>query len=291
MAGIRTNAAAAMLGVSTNTLRTWERRFGFPAPKRTAGGHRLYDLAELEALRSTLAEAGNVSSAIALARERGAGPATAARLRSAFARFDADETDRVLEESLATRSVERTVDELLLPAVEGLGTAPTAELGFAWRWATGWLAAQTRLAPPATRPEGVVIFEATAAGQADALHAQALELVLRRRGVRTVVLPFAIQPGRLARALSAVRPDAVVLTGRRASLDALGRLVFAARRTGGRRIAVLDFRGPVPGTGVSAVMRLDAHAVQAAEQLLGCLDARHEASRPGAAAPVALRAV
>ena len=231
MAGIRTNAAAAMLGVSTNTLRTWERRFGFPAPRRTAGGHRLYDLEELEALRSAFAEAGNVSSAIALARERGAGPATAARLRSAFARFDADEADRVLEESLATRSVERTVDELLLPAVEALagaaradptgaagaaptrgaradptgaagaaptrvaradptfaasaaptGDAPTAELGFAWRWATGWLAAQTRLAPPATRPEGVMVFEATAACDADALHAQALELALRRRG-------------------------------------------------------------------------------------------------------------
>jgi hypothetical protein len=139
------------------------------------------------------------------------------------------------------------VDELLLPAVEGLGAAPTAELGFAWRWATGWLAAQTRLAPPATRPEGVVIFEATAAGQADALHAQALELVLRRRGVRTVVLPFAIQPGRLARALSAVRPDAVVLTGRRASLDASAGWSSprGARAAGASRSSTS--RGPAPG--------------------------------------------
>jgi hypothetical protein len=290
MAGIRTNAAAAMLGVSTNTLRTWERRFGFPAPRRTAGGHRLYDLAELEALRSALAEAGNVSSAIALARERGAGPATVVRLRSAFTRFDADGADRVLEESLATRSVERTTGELLLPAVEALAApagAAGAELGFAWRWATGWLAAQTRLAPAATRPEGVVVFEATAACDVDALHAQALELALRRRGLRTLVLPFAIEPERLARALSAVRPDAVVLTGRRASLDALGRLVFAARRTGGDAVAVLDFRGALPETGASTVARLDARAAQAAEQLLACL----ESGRAPSAPPVALRAV
>jgi DNA-binding transcriptional MerR regulator len=288
MAGIRTNAAAAMLGVSTNTLRTWERRFGFPAPRRTAGGHRLYDLAELEALRSAFAEAGNASSAIALARQRGEGPATVARLCAAFARFDADEADRVLEESLATRSVERTVQELLLAAVDALGDAAGAELGFAWRWATGWLAAQARLAPPANRAEGVVVFEATAPCDPDALHAQALELALRRRGVRTLVLAFAVEPERLARALSAVRPDAVVLTGRRASLDALGRLVFAARRTGGDRVAVLDFRGALPETGASTVARLDPRASSAAEQLVARFEGRAVAP---AAAPVALRAV
>ena len=280
-----------MLGVSTNTLRTWERRFGYPAPQRTAGGHRLYELAELEALRGALAEAGNVSSAIALARERGVGPATAVRLRAAFARFDAEGADRVLDESLATRSVERTVDELLLPAVEALSDPAGAELGFAWRWATGWLAAQTRLAPPATRTEGVVVFEATAPCDPDALHAQALELALRRRGLRTLVLAFAVAPERLARALSAVRPDAVVLTGRRASLDALGRLVFAARRVGGDRVAVLDFRGALPETGASTVARLDGRAGGAAEQLLASLDGRHAAPAPPSAPPVALRAV
>ena len=150
MGVIRTNAAAAMLGVSTNTLRSWERRFGYPEPRRTAGGHRQYDVAQIEALRCAFEETGNVSSAVALARDRGEGPATGFRLRTAFARFDELEADRVLEESLAVRSVERTVDEVLLPGVEALdagGDADglSAELGFAWRWATGWLAAQTRV--------------------------------------------------------------------------------------------------------------------------------------------------
>ena len=38
MSGIRTNAAAELLGVSPNTLRCWERRFGYPdaAPRRRA---------------------------------------------------------------------------------------------------------------------------------------------------------------------------------------------------------------------------------------------------------------
>src|SRR3954447_25129122 len=191
MAVIRTNAAAAMLGVSPNTLRSWERRFGFPEPRRSAGGHRQYDLCEIEALRSAFEETHNVSSAVALARQRGAGPSSPSRLRSACARFDELEADRVLEESLAVRSIERTVDEVLLPAVEALaaerdGDAISPEYGFAWRWASGWLAAARRVAPAAVRDDAVMLFDASATCDLDALHAQALELALRRRGLRTL---------------------------------------------------------------------------------------------------------
>ena len=118
MNGIRTNAAAVMLGISPNTLRSWERRYGFPKPHRSAGGHRQYSLNEIEALRATMAETHNVSSAISLARERGAGPPTPARLAGAFRAFDEDAANRLLEESLGLRSVERTVEEVLIEAVQ-----------------------------------------------------------------------------------------------------------------------------------------------------------------------------
>jgi uncharacterized protein YjcR len=49
MSIVRTNAAAAMLGVSPNTLRSWERRFGYPKPRRTQGGHRQFELVQIEA--------------------------------------------------------------------------------------------------------------------------------------------------------------------------------------------------------------------------------------------------
>ena len=88
MSGIRTNAAAELLGVSPNTLRSWERRFGYPKPRRTSGGHRQYDLTELEALRRALLETHNISSAIEVARQRGEGPTSAARLVEAFDRYD-----------------------------------------------------------------------------------------------------------------------------------------------------------------------------------------------------------
>jgi DNA-binding transcriptional MerR regulator len=297
MSVIRTNAAAAMLGVSTNTLRSWERRFGFPGPRRTAGGHRQYDVGEIEALRSAFEETCNISSAIALARARGEGPASAARLRRALVRFDDAEADRVLEESLAVRSVERTVDELLLPVVDALagqgehsGEALPAELGFAWRWASGWLAGQARAALPATRPEAVVVFEATVPCDVDALHAGALELGLRRRGVRVLALTVALEPGRLVRALPALAPRAVVLTGRRAPIDALARLVFAAHRLGGGDVLVFDFRGALRGTAATTVERLGTRAISACETLVARLDGRG-AVGPAPPAAVPLRAV
>jgi DNA-binding transcriptional MerR regulator len=275
MGSIRTNAAAAMLGVSPNTLRSWERRFGFPEPRRTAGGHRQFELGEIESLRTAFEETHNISSAIAIARERGNGPASPARLRSAINRFDEAEADRVLEESLAVRSVERTVEEVLLPAVESLqddDEGTSAEYGFAWRWATTWLAAATRVAPAATRSESVVLFDASAACDLDSLHAQALELALRRRGLRTLTLAVTTDSARLTHALTAVEPAAVVLTGRTASLDALARLVYAARRHGAEGVTIFDYRGALPSTGATTVPRLGDTPLAARDRLLEVLD-------------------
>jgi MerR family transcriptional regulator, light-induced transcriptional regulator len=285
MSVVRTNAAAVMLGVSPNTLRSWERRFSFPTPRRTPGGHRQYDLTEVEALRQALEETHNISSAISVARERGEGPSTATRLKAAFQRFDEERADRLLEDSLAVRSVERTVEELLLPAVEALGDEepPGPEFPFAWRHATGWLSAAQRLAPPSTRGEGVLIFDASHAYDVDALHVQALELVLRRAGLRTLTLDVALDPSRLNRALRALEPVAVVLAGHSTTLDVLGRLVYAVRN-GGRAVEILDYRGALPDTGHSTVKRLGEKPLAARDMLVDCIAERDE-DEPGEAAP------
>jgi undecaprenyl pyrophosphate synthase len=60
----------------------------------------------------------------------------------------------------------------------------------------------------------------------------------------------------------------VVLTGHRASLDGLGRLVYAARRIGGDAVTVYDFRGALPTAGASTVPRLGDAALAACEQLI-----------------------
>ena len=259
-----------MLGVSPNTLRSWERRYGFPRPRRSPGGHRQYALGEVESLRVTLAETHNVSSAIALARQRGEGPSSGSRLAAAFAAFDEDKANGLLEESLALRSVERTVEEVLLQAA-ATHSDRTPEYEFGWRYATGWLSAVKRLSPPATRPSGVLVLDASSTLELDALYAQALELMLRRAGVRTLSLSTGITPNRLARALPALAPRAVVLAGRGISLDALGRLVYSVRSVA-HQTSIYDYRGAVPDTGASTVLRLGPNPMAARDLLLSRLE-------------------
>ncbi len=301
MSAIRTNAAAALLGVSPNTLRSWESRFGYPAPRRTEGGHRQFDLAEIETLRQAYAETQDIASAISVARERGEGPSTPTRLCAAFTEFSAEKADRLMEESMAVRSVERTIETVLLPAVEALageeeqqrhseqrrrhddqrhgeqrhhGEPASSwvsgmggpEYCFAWRYATGWLAAAQRVAPPSTRDEGVLVFDASRPMDIDGLYTQALELFVRRAGLRVLTLPVDLDSTRVGSALRALHPQAMVLAGRNSSLEAIGRLVYATRQSGGE-LQVLDYRGALPDTGASTVTRIGPSPGEAVRML------------------------
>jgi len=191
---------------------------------------------------------------------------------------------------MALRSVERTVETMLLPAVQALAggdgvqrhsdaLAGSPEYCFAWRYATGWLAAAQRVAPPSTREEGALIFDASRPLDADSLHTQALELFLRRAGLKVLALPVGLDSNRVGSALRALRPNAIVLAGRNAELDTIGRLVYAARKSAGE-IDVLDFRGALPDSGASTVTRIGPCASAAAEalrELLGASAARQRA--------------
>ena len=234
MPGIRTNAAAEVLGVSPNTLRSWERRYGFPVPKRTPGNHRNYELVELQTLRDALAETGNISSAIELARQRQAAPASDDSLFAAFESFDEDAADRAIEESLVLRPLERTVEELLLPAIDRLAADPDreAELEFAARWAMGWLHGARRLASRASRPAGVLLLDSSRGQEAEAVHAQALDLALRRAGFRVLMLSDELGEERMERALSALDPTAIVLCGPGADTPSAVKLVRKIREAG-----------------------------------------------------------
>jgi MerR family transcriptional regulator, light-induced transcriptional regulator len=297
MSVIRTNAAAALLGVSPNTLRSWEGRFGYPTPRRTEGGHRQFDLAEIEALRQAYSETQDIASAISVARERGEGPSTPVRLVSSFAAFSEEKADRLMEESMTVRSVERTVESVLLPAVQAMAPgdgedghndalAGSPEYCFAWRYATGWLAAAQRVAPPSTREEGVLIFDSSHSLDVDALHIQALELFVRRAGLRVLTLPVELDSTRVGNALRALRPNAVILGGRGSSLEAIGRVVYATR-LGAGELQVLDYRGALPDTGASTVVRIGPGPAEAVRMLRERLTAPN---RDGAIARSALPA-
>lgn len=234
MPGIRTNAAAEVLGVSPNTLRSWERRYGYPVPQRTPGNHRNYELIELQTLREALAETGNISSAIELARQRQEAPASDGSLLTAFESFDEDSADRAIEESLAVRPLERTVEELLLPAIDSLAAdrEREAELQFAARWAAGWLHGARRLASTASRPAGILLLDSSRGSEAEAVHAAALDLALRRAGFRVLVLSDELGEERMERALGALDPTAIVLCGPGADTPSAVQLVRRIRDAG-----------------------------------------------------------
>jgi DNA-binding transcriptional MerR regulator len=232
--GIRTHAAADVLGVSPNTLRSWERRYGYPQPRRTAGNHRQYELVELQTLRDALAETGNIGAAIELAQQRQAAPATRTSLLSALEGFDEEAAGRAMEESLAIRPLERTVEELLLPTLDSLAADPAraAEVEFASRWALGWLHGARRLATTASRPAGVLLLDSSLGQDAEAVHTQALDLSLRRAGFRVLLLSSDLGDERLDRAIGALEPTAIVLCGPRASAESAGRVLAKARELG-----------------------------------------------------------
>jgi DNA-binding transcriptional MerR regulator len=248
MPGIRTNAAAEVLGVSPNTLRSWERRYGYPEPKRTVGNHRNYELVELQTLRDALATTGNISSAIELARQRQEAPASGDSLRVALESFDEDAANRAVEESLAVRPLERTVEEMLLPAVDALAADPEreAELEFAARWATGWLHGARRLASAASRPAGILLLDSSRGSELEAVHAQALDLALRRAGFRVLMLSDELGEERMERALGALEPTAIVLCGPGADTPSAVQLV--------RKIRAAGFDAPLYGFRASGLI-------------------------------------
>ena len=213
MRTLKTSEAAALLNVSPNTLRAWERRFGYPKPQRSPGKHRLYTHGEVAALRDALQEGLSISSAISRARESLS--ADTSMLVGALQSFELERADAAMEAALALRSVERSVEEVLLPSLNELGDrhgSDSAPWAFAARWAADWLQRAQRLAPPPTRPAAVLIGDATRDDlDPDALALSALELFRARRRPRAS-LPVTGVAG-LTEVLSAFAPHAVVVAG------------------------------------------------------------------------------
>lgn len=69
MVDVSIRVVANRTGIAADTLRVWERRYGFPKPKRTPGGRRLYaedDVARLLLVRRALADGYRPNEVVAL---------------------------------------------------------------------------------------------------------------------------------------------------------------------------------------------------------------------------------
>ena len=252
MRTLKTSEAAALLNVSPNTLRAWERRFGYPRPQRSSGQHRLYIHGEVAALRDALQEGLSISSAVSRARE--ALTADTDSLVGALSSFELERADLAMEAALALRSLERSVEEVLLPSFDELATrsgVDSAPWAFAARWADGWLRRAQRLSPAPARNVAVLVGDATRDElDPDALAVRALELFLARAGARVLSLPVTGVAG-LGDVARGAPADVVIIAGAHVPDDDVARWAYQARSAAGP-LPVMLFRRPAPSGSVRA---------------------------------------
>jgi DNA-binding transcriptional MerR regulator/methylmalonyl-CoA mutase cobalamin-binding subunit len=207
--------ASIRSGVSVPLIRAWERRYGVVSPERTASGYRLYDddaiatLVRVRELTETGWSASEASRAL-LAGEVAISPVQAtlpepsldpsgnghrqdlvARFLEAATEIDIAATSAVLDEIFAQGTFESIVDDLLMPALVGMGEA----------WTEGRLdVAAEHAASAAVHRRLSALFEAAATngdplvvvglppGARHELGALAFSVAVRRRGVGVLYL-------------------------------------------------------------------------------------------------------
>ena len=241
---LKTSEAAQLLNVSPNTLRAWERRFGFPKPQRSPGKHRLFTHGEIAALRDALQEGLSISSAVSRAREGLASDANS--LVGALASYERDRADVAIEAALAMRSVERSVEEVVLPTLDEIHRrygGESAAWAFASHWAGDWLRRAVRLAPAPVRPLSIVVGDASRDElDPDSPYIRALELFCARAGIHVLSLSARGVAG-IGDAVAVHRPDAVVVAGSHLADDAIARWAYAIRLAAGAMPIAVFRRG------------------------------------------------
>ena len=134
-------ALARATGVPAETLRTWERRYGFPPAERTSTGHRRYTVATLERLRLVRAvvRLGHRASVALHASDlelqallnQPETPANAAgdptepqaleHWIELIRRFDGSALDRELRAALASLGAQRFLSQRIAPLLHEIG--------------------------------------------------------------------------------------------------------------------------------------------------------------------------
>jgi MerR family transcriptional regulator, light-induced transcriptional regulator len=230
-------ALSRATGVPADTLRTWERRYGFPKPDRTDTGHRRYSRATFERLqlvREAL-QLGHRAAAIlqadpAVLRElveqtraaqtSAAEPLANARLIDRWIelvrRFDGRGFERELRASLAALGVPSFLHSRAAPFIQTLGD----------RWADGLIGvrhehfASERLSefflrqwrPLSDACTGPAVVCATPAGERHALGLQMAAFTLALNNLRVVYLGADLPAHEIAEAVAQHSASAVVLS-------------------------------------------------------------------------------
>jgi DNA-binding transcriptional MerR regulator len=227
---LRIGELSRRVGVSPELLRAWERRYGLLRPARSGGGFRLYGSADEQRIRLMQEHLGRGVSAAEAARLALAGedPAPGAdsdpvasptrartRLAAALDKFDEVEAQAVVDDLLASFTLDTVLVEVVLPYLHELGE----------RWAAGEISvAQEHYASSLLRgrllglargwgqglgPRAVL---AGAPGEQHDLGLIAFGLALRGRGWRVTFLGSDTPLEEVASVAQALDPTLVVVT-------------------------------------------------------------------------------
>jgi DNA-binding transcriptional MerR regulator len=230
-------AVSSLLGIPVPTIRSWERRYGFPRPARTPGKHRRYSVEEIDQLRmmrDEITRGHAASEAVDIVRRYGTADRPRTELLDRFLqaamRLDPATLREVLTDGADEIGVEETMRDVALPAMREMGSrwkagvCDTAHEHLATEAVRVWLGRQTTMAPPPTRPSPLVL----ACGPKD-LHTIGLEsfgVVLARRGWSIRTLGPLTPVSSLVAAVRASEAHGAIVTSqrgvtRRAAIDAI----------------------------------------------------------------------
>jgi DNA-binding transcriptional MerR regulator/methylmalonyl-CoA mutase cobalamin-binding subunit len=223
---MRIATVSKLLGVPVPTIRSWERRYQFPAPPRTDGRHRRYGPAELEqlrALRDLVTNGHSTRDAVALVRnavEARPGDASPSEpvLHAALA-LDTTRLRAALDASTERLGVEDTIRRAILPAMREIGSrwkAGRCDIGrehLATESVRAWLSRQAFQAPPPFRPHPIVL----ACGPQDqhTIGLESFAVILARRGWPCRILGARTPTDALVSTVQATEAIGAVITAQR----------------------------------------------------------------------------
>jgi DNA-binding transcriptional MerR regulator len=223
--GVPIATVSRTLEIPIPTIRSWERRYGFPAPPRTSGRHRRYtqaDIDQLRALRDLITRGHSPKDAVArlVARPTVAGGRELVdAMIDATMRLDSDGVRATLDAAADRLGVEGSIRDVVFLALREIGTrwrvgaCDVEQEHLASETVRAWLARQTALAPPPFRAGTIVL----ACGPKD-LHTIGLEAfatILTRRGWTCRVLGALTPTDALLGGLNKLRAIAAVVVSQR----------------------------------------------------------------------------
>jgi|SRR5579872_2056696 len=224
-------AVAAATGVPTITLRSWERRYGVPAPRRDPKGYRLYSERDIEVvrwLREQVRHGVGISRAVNVFRALRTAEDTTRehqtfdprdlrhRLLEDIFRLDEAGILTTITEVLAVMPVEDAVLEIFQATLYDVDESWAAgDLSvtcehFAANIIRGALIQLLRLAPRPVRPERLIV--GCGPGELHDIGALTVALLLRRRGFGVVFVGASVEEHGLVDDACRHRPSGVLLS-------------------------------------------------------------------------------